>query len=585
LSASSKASSSRRSLVARQEAAVAAPASATAFDVVSVLSAVQETAYHWDVTGDRIEWESNAEEVLKVADRAAIATGSTFQFLIAPEHAGRRQAAMMKARIAGGQSATYRVQYRFMPDGRRADAALWLEDHGCWWPGPEGLPAHARGVLRVITEGYREEQRLLYRSDRDELTGQLNRVALCEALEATIAGMARSKRPAAFLMAAVDHLAVINDTFGFDVGDEILAATARTMKGKLRGSDAIGRYSSNKFGIVLPDCGLNAMRIAAERLMRTVRSTAIPTSACQLYATISIGGVLLAERSGGAKAALSGALHGLGRAKQKRHDCFVVSEQAPARESERKKNGAIADQVLSALEENRMALALQPIVRTDTRELAFYECLLRIEGRDGVCTVAGEFMQVAEQLRLARFIDRRTLELAVDLLKNDPALTLSLNVSGLTASDHEWLVAVHRLTGGRRQITGRLIVEITETAALQGIEQTMAFVVTLKELGCRVAIDDFGAGYTSFKNLKLLDVDMVKIDGSFVANLAADPHDRVFVKALRDLAASFGIETVAEWVGDDRSAGILAELGITYLQGYMFGQPLSPRDLPGATGA
>ena len=562
----------------------APPVPARTLDLVAVLSAVLETAYHWDVASDRIDWEVNASEVLKVANRADIATGSAFQFLIAPEHAGRRQAAMMSAGAAGGQAVPYRVQYRFLPDGRGAGAALWLEDHGCWWPGPDGLPAYAHGVLRVITDRYREEQRQLYRSDHDELTGQLNRMRLCEALEATVARIERSKRPAAFLMATVDHLAVINETFGFDVGDEVLAATARTMKSKLRVGDTIGRYSSNKFGIVLPDCGLNAMRIAAERLMRAVRSTTIASSACQLYATISIGGVLLSERSRG-KQALSGALHALGRAKQKRHDCFMICERSPDQESERKKNGAIADQIVSALEENRMTLALQPIVRTDTRELAFYECLLRIEGRDGVSTVAGQFMQVAEQLRLARLIDRRTLELAVDLMKKHPDLNLSLNVSGLTAGDHEWLVAMHRLTGGRRQITGRLIVEITETAALQDLEQTMAFVDTLKELGCRVAIDDFGAGYTSFKNLKLLDVDMVKIDGSFVTNLGGDEHDRAFVKALKALADSFGIETVAEWVGDDQSARILAELGITYLQGFMFGKPLSPRDLPGAAGA
>src|SRR5262249_31803307 len=137
--------------------------------------------------------------------------------------------------------------------------------------------------------------------------------------------------------------------------------------------------------------------------------------------------------------------------------------------------------------------------------------------------------------------------------------------SGLTASDHEWLVSLHRLTGGRRRFFERLIIEITETATIDDLDQTITFVDTLKEIGCRVAIDDFGAGYTSFKNLKLLDVDMVKIDGSFIKNLATDKHDRVYIKTLKNLADAFELETVAEWVGDAKTVAILRRIGITYL--------------------
>jgi EAL domain-containing protein (putative c-di-GMP-specific phosphodiesterase class I) len=200
--------------------------------------------------------------------------------------------------------------------------------------------------------------------------------------------------------------------------------------------------------------------------------------------------------------------------------------------------------------------------------------LLRLEQPDGTVTLASDFIPVAEQLGLSRLIDRRTLELAVDLLKRHAELSLALNVSGYTANNHEWLVALHRQTGGRKSITSRLIIEITETAAISDINQTIAFVDTLKELGCRVAIDDFGAGYTSFRNLKLLKVDVVKIDGAFIRNLATDPHDIVFIRALRDLATSFGMETVAEWVQDEATVNLLRDAGITYMQGYYCGQPI-----------
>jgi EAL domain-containing protein (putative c-di-GMP-specific phosphodiesterase class I) len=205
-----------------------------------------------------------------------------------------------------------------------------------------------------------------------------------------------------------------------------------------------------------------------------------------------------------------------------------------------------------------------------------------MERPDGSIVSAGEFIPIAEQLGLSRLIDRRTLELAIQLLNRFPAIKLSLNVSSLTCSDHEWLVALQRLTGCRKDITNRLVIEITETAAIHDLDLSVNFVDTLKEMGCRVAIDDFGAGYTSFKNLKLLNVDMVKIDGAFVKNVADDTSDQIFIKTMIDLATTFGLETVAEWVGDERAVDHLKKAGITYLQGFYYGLPLEADEVDSA---
>lgn len=561
------------------QGSVGVPVESDALDLVGILSAVQETAYLWDIASDTISWEHNAAKVLGVHSMKEIETGHAFQFLIAPEHIARRTAAIDGATSVSPTTGTaYRVQYRFAPEGRRSDISLWLEDHGRWWPGPDGKPARARGVIRVINERYQEEQRLLYRSDHDELTGQLNRIRLSEALEAIVQRSQRTRQPCAFLMVAVNNLALINETFGFNVGDEVLAAVARTIRTKLRGGDTIGRYSSNKFGIILNDCGPGAMRTAAERFMKAVREASVATSACPLTATVSIGGVLVPDQANTVQQALSNALTALDRAKQKRFDCFMGYEPSPNQETVRRRNISVADEVQAALDENRMLLALQPIVSLTTGETKHHECLLRLEKPDGSITSAGEFIPVAEQLGLSRLIDLRTLELATGLLKKHPKLSLALNVSGHTTSNHDWLVALHRLTGGRAAMTSRLIIEITETAAISDIDQTIAFVDTLKELGCKVAIDDFGAGYTSFRNLKLLDVDMVKIDGAFIKNLASDPHDIVFIRALRDLATTFGMETVAEWVQDQETVDLLKEAGITYMQGFFCGAPIMAED-------
>jgi diguanylate cyclase (GGDEF)-like protein len=547
---------------------------AAEIDLIEILSAVEDTAYIWDFATDRIDWESNAAKVLGVSDLHSISTGEGFRTLVASEHAHLRNLATGSARTVTGKAVPYRVQYRFMPQGQRRDFSIWLEDHGSWWTNTHGRPVRARGVVRVINDRHRDEQRLLFRSEHDELTGQLNRIRLSQALDTAMSHAARSGQPAAFLIAAVNNMAVINDAFGFDVGDEIITGVGHLLKSKLRVGDILGRYSSNKFGVILADCNAGSARIAAERLMKAIRETPIRTSTCQLSATVSIGGVLVPSQASTVQQAANAALHALDAARMKRYDCFQAYEQSPARENARRRNITIADDVINALDENRMQLALQPIVSTRTREPALYECLLRMTRPDGTVVSAGDFIEVAEQLGLSRLIDRRTLELSIAFAKLHPDVRLSLNVSSLTCCDHEWMATLHRLTGGRRQITERLTIEITETTAIDDIDQSIAFVDTLKELGCRVAIDDFGAGYTSFKNLKHLAVDMVKIDGAFVKNLSADKTDAIFINTMVHLARSFGMETVAEWVGDETTAQMLADSGIDYLQGYHFGKPL-----------
>ena len=223
-----------------------------------------------------------------------------------------------------------------------------------------------------------------------------------------------------------------------------------------------------------------------------------------------------------------------------------------------------------------MVLELQPMVSAKTGKPEHYECLLRMITPDGNRVSAGDFMPIAEQLGLSRLIDLRTLELAAGLLNRYPQLHIALNVSGLTSSDNDWLVSLHRLTGGSRQITGRLTIEITETAALHDLDQTMVFVDTIKDLGCKAAIDDFGVGHTNFRNLKLLNADLVKIDGSFVKNVCQDKGDQVFIKSMVELAKVFNMRTVAEWVGDAATAKFLTDAGIDYLQGYHFAEPAPP---------
>ena len=539
--------------------------------------ALEQTSYVWNSETDENDWAEGAERVLSVGSLNKIATGSAFNLLVAPEHVTRRQQLFDTTNVRRpGKPIPYEILYRILPGGPRSRVTLWLEEKGQWWPNDRGRPHHAQGTIRVLGRDDTASQTLAPANDLDELTGQLNRIRLTSALEAVIQRIDATGKPCAFLVAAINNVAIINETFGFDVGDHVIATVAKTMRSKLRGGDTIGRYSSNKFGIVLTDCGPGAMRIAAERLIKAVGETRIGDTLCPLSATLSVGGVTIPHNAANVSESLNHALEALDIARAKRQDCFVSYERNAEKENARRRNIEVADEVSAALEKNRLKLVLQPIVSSKTRQPAYYECLLRMERPNGELISAGQFMEIAEQLGLSRQLDRRTLDLTVDLLKTDPDLRLSVNVSGLTCADHDWLLALHKHLSTDPSIAPRLTVEITETAAIEDLEQSIVFVDNLKAFGCRVAIDDFGAGYTSFKNLKHLAADVVKIDGSFVRNLVQDDRDRLFLRMMVDLARSFEMQTVAEWVIDEPTARIVAETGITHMQGYHVGKPMDP---------
>jgi diguanylate cyclase (GGDEF)-like protein len=550
-------------------------------ELSKIMRSAGEVGFAWDIGRDALAWDGHAVALLGVTAPADIATGAAFQLKITPEGLTERAAALVRAAAGSSGEASYRVSYAFQPNGRSAATRIILEELGICTVGPTGTPTQVRGVIRVITQRHEQEERLRFRADHDVLTGQLNRSALIDALGIALVRSSEQRQPFAFLLASVNGLNVINETFGFDTGDELLAGTAQVLRQHLRTGDSLGRYSSNKFGLIVNNCGPGVMRVVADRLMTSIRGSIITTAASRLPTTISIGGVSLPDGGATVPDALAHALQALDGARTKRLDSFVAYEPKGEHQSVKSRNTALANSLISALDENRLTLLLQSMVCAKTGTAAHYECLLRMTTLDGTLISAGEFMPIAEQLGLSRLIDLRTLELAVGMLVRYPRAHLSLNVSGLTSGDNEWLVALHRLTGGNRALTERLTIEITETAAIHDLDQSMIFVDTIKDLGCKAAIDDFGVGYTNFRNLKLLNADLVKIDGAFIKNVCHDKGDQVFVKSMVELARAFGMKTVAEWVGDAETAKFLTEAGIDYLQGYHFGVPTAPELLLG----
>jgi diguanylate cyclase (GGDEF)-like protein len=541
----------------------------------TILASIGQAAFVWDIASDAIDWSDHIGAVFPHIPSGALATGAGFAKLIEPERSVRTDALGHSPPVRGSEGTPYRIEY-----GVRASTSapvLWIEETGCWFAGPDGRPARAQGIVRINNERHAHDEQLLKLSRHDPLTGELNRTHLIAALAEAIEETQRFRSACAFMLIGIDHLARINDAFGFDVADAVISEVALRIRARLRGGDVLGRFSGNKFGLILKNCTVDDMNVAAERFLACVRDDVVPTRSGPVSVTASVGAVSVPRYARSADEAINRAAETLDGAKRRRAGSFSVWRPNVEREAQRKVNIRVTDEIVTALNERRIVMAFEPVVDARSRQAAFYECLIRMEQEDGRVLLAPDIVPVAERLGLIRLVDHRVLELVVAELAASPAVELSLNISPETTMDPDWWASIESLMRAHPGVAERLIVEITETVAIQDIDDLRGFVTRLKNFGSRIAIDDFGAGYTSFRNLRKLDVDIVKIDGAFVQNIARSADDRAFVQTLIDLARRLQIKTVAEWVQDEESAELLRDWGCDYIQGRLIGLAAAER--------
>ncbi len=229
--------------------------------------------------------------------------------------------------------------------------------------------------------------------------------------------------------------------------------------------------------------------------------------------------------------------------------------------------------ILDLLENDRLSLVYQPIIRSDDRDIEYYESLLRITDDDGLMHSAWKLILDAEQLGLVHLLDQRALKIANATLTLYPDVRLALNLSAGTVEHETAHQAYLNYLAEMGEKATRLTIELTETLALKASDLASSFSARARELGCQFAVDDFGAGYTSFRNLLGIEADIIKIDGSFVRDISIKTHQQTFVRLIVDLAQTLGIKTVAEMVDNEADARRLENLGVDYLQGYLFGFP------------
>ena len=541
-------------------------------DVHQALVAAGEAAYKWTINSDEIAWSENTSEILGCSP-TRIKSGKLFASLLDVDNFTTRYEAVMNSKTRDdGKGVPYHIEYMFRSEGRSGAATVWIEDQGRWHAGPDGTPKVAFGTIRRIDERHRRDQHLNFLGNCDPLTGMMNRGRMTEALGEAITVAAREKSNCVFAIAAVNNLSVVNEAYGFDVADEVIVALGRRLRQVMRGGDGIARFSGGKFGIILNECDQTELHVALERFLSVVRDSVIETQHGPVWAMLSIGAICLPTHANDANTATAKAEEALNEASRLPSDGYVIFKHSDQRKNERTLNARCATEIVQCLKEERFKLAFQPIIDAKTGQNAMHEALLRMaDSASGELIAASHLVPISENLGLVRLIDRSVMQMIVETLNVYPDSKLAMNVSGTTAMDPRWYSQLLEILAANSNVAQRLTVEITETVALSNVPSTRQFVDSLRKQGCSVAIDDFGAGFTSFRNLRDLPVNLIKLDGSFCQDLRNNNENEYIVRSLIDLAGKFKIQTVAEWIEQEEDAEALRSWGIDFLQGNLFG--------------
>ena len=410
---------------------------------------------------------------------------------------------------------------------------------------------------------------------RDPLTGALGRDRLHEEVARVVAAADRHGDPAAVCVLDLDHLRLVNEVHGHGAGDRLLAASAAAIAERLRATDELGRVGADEFAVVLARTGAEEARAMAAELLAAVRSRArVVAGAEDVRVTASVGVALVEPGRPATPAEVLAAAEGaMLAAKRGGRDRYAVADRSAGGAGRARERLSWAGRIRDALETGGLDLHAQPIVALDpgARHPPRHELLVRL--RDDGDVAPGDFLGTAERFGQIQAIDGWVVARALDLIARVPDVVLHVNLSPASIGDAElvtWLERAVRAAGGAG---GRLVLELTETAAVADVPAVRAALDRLGAVGCRAALDDFGAGFASFAYLKQLPFDLLKVDGQFVRDLPGSRVDQLAVAAMATVARGLGMETVAEYVGDDGTLDLLRELGVDHAQGFHVGAP------------
>jgi diguanylate cyclase (GGDEF)-like protein/PAS domain S-box-containing protein len=437
------------------------------------------------------------------------------------------------------------------------------------------LVLHDTSELRGLT------RQMTYQASHDALTGLVNRREFERRLQEALDSAQTGDAGHALCYLDLDHFKVVNDTCGHTAGDNMLREIASLIKDTVRDSDTVGRIGGDEFALLLAGCPLEKARQIADNVVRSVNDYRFVWKDKIFNVGVSIGLVEIGRDSGTIEDIMNSADSA----------CYVAKKQGglhvhvySAREEANARHSGEIQWLLKlqgALRDNKFELYYQPIVHARAGGLSgpALEVFVRLAGEGGQpAEPPAEFIRAAERYRLMPHVDRWVVQAVLSALgrgglKLPPGRSVAINIAGQTLGDAEFLEFVVDCFDHTGANPGDICFEVTEASVVANLDHAQRFLGVLHGMGCEFALDNFGRGLSSFSTLKTLPMDYLKIDGSFIKNLAGDAVNQAMVAAMIELSRSLNFRVVAEHVEDQWALDTVTGMGIDFVQGFMVGRP------------
>jgi diguanylate cyclase (GGDEF)-like protein len=422
----------------------------------------------------------------------------------------------------------------------------------------------------------KRERRLLHLANHDQLTGLPNRHRLVTELDAELARCASDNARGALFFVDLDQFKYVNDTCGHASGDHLLQLAAQQLRYAIRPTDFLARFGGDEFVVLARDVSRNEARALAGRVLELMRGLKHVENENVFHLQCSIGIALFHGDKLTAHEVMAQADIACQNAKARGRNRAEIYSPAGKQTEQIARDVMLMNRLRDALARDGFELHYQPLMHVRTREITHYETLLRLPTDDGLIgpeTFLPAAIRFGLMANIDRWVLRRVVRTLAENAPSSPAMKLSTNLSGFAFDDEQLGQYLKELLDEYSVSGEHLVIEITEQLAVRFAANTDKQIAKLRELGCELAIDDFGSGYSSFSYLKRLPVNYLKIDGAFIRNLARDRVDQAMVRMVGEVARAAGMQTVAEYVHNEATLELLAKYGIDYAQGYYVGKP------------
>lgn len=458
-------------------------------------------------------------------------------------------------------------------DGHR----IAVEDSAAPIRARDGTILGAVMVFRDVSHARHLAHQANWQAAHDALTGLINRRAFETAVAEALRNAKEDGHRHALLFMDLDRFKIVNDSCGHGAGDVLLQTLARLLQQHMRESDVLARLGGDELGVLLSFCPLPGALRRAEEIRQAVRDFRFLWSDRAFELGISIGLVEIDADSKSMSELMIAADKACYLAKEQGRNRVHVYRDSDVMEARHQGELQWVARLHDALAHDRFRLFSQPIVPLDGAAAGHEEVLLRFANGQGGLVLPGAFIPAAERYDLMAPLDRWVVthvcrHLARQAGPDGPAPTYSINLSGISLGDDGMLAHIIAQIEHHAIDPARLCFEITETAVIANLPRAQEFIGSLRGLGCRFSLDDFGSGLSSFAYLRTLPVDYLKIDGVFIRDIARNDINRALVKAINEVGHVMGIRTVAEFVEDDATLDAVRALGIDYAQGHALGE-------------